>query len=118
MFITFCLFNSSNMLTISFLNPVCPAFWLVNKRSNLSIRAFGSLGRFFKLVPLVEGWGSSSSSSSSVSSSSSSCCSLIASQIGLIIFFPFRRLTGFWVLVRFVWIIRIFWVVISISCIG
>ena len=54
-----CLFNSSNILIISFLTPVCPAFWLENKRSKRSIKAFGSLERNFKPVPLVPGCGSS-----------------------------------------------------------
>ena len=59
MFITPCLFNSSNILTNSFLTPVCPAFWLASKRSNLSINALGSFGRIVRPVPLVEGVGSS-----------------------------------------------------------
>ena len=45
MFITPCLFKTSNILTSSFLTPVCPAFWLAIKRSSLSNKALGSLGR-------------------------------------------------------------------------
>jgi len=39
----FCLSNSSHMLTISFITPVCSACLLASSRFNRSISAFGSL---------------------------------------------------------------------------
>ena len=89
------------MLTISFLTAVCPAFLLENKRSNLSNKALGSLGRIFKPVPLVEGSGSSSPPFPFPPFPFplfSSGLGFISSQIGLIIFFHLSPLLLFgWV---------------------